>query len=463
MEAFNLEFKASEKQALALSYLMDNKTKEIGYGGWAGWGKSYIWVAWLWMMCHKYPWTRWFIWRRELSNLMKTTLNSYFKFGEDYKIPQNLMGKLDKKYNIIKFPNRSEILLLDCAEQPSDPLYTRFGSLELTWGFVDESNEVAEQALTILKTRIARQKNREYGILPKLLETFNPDQGHVKQRFWTPYKEHNLPDYRQFIPALATDNKYIDPEYIVQLENSDEITRQRLLYGNFDWSDDEGKVFRFDEVYDLFRNNIEEENVSYLTCDVARLGNDKSVIAVWRWLEMIKVVTYAQNTVDQLANRIKELEDEYEVQRKNICIDSDWVGGGVADLVRGCANFVNSQAPFKFDIERKWFVVKNFSNLKTQCYFKLKELMERRKIRVRIDWQIKSDMSRELENIYIKKSWKDSKTSIESKDDLRKRIGRSSDFADALMMRMYWIVKDLEEHSDIQEWVYEIDYSDVLY
>ena len=83
-------------------------------------------------MAHKYPGTRWFIGRKELSNLVKTTLNTYYKFGQDYKIPMHLMGKLDKKYNIIKFLNGSEILLLDCATQPADPLFTRFGSLELT-------------------------------------------------------------------------------------------------------------------------------------------------------------------------------------------------------------------------------------------------------------------------------------------------------------------------------------------
>ena len=160
MQEFKLEFKASEKQAMAMQYLMDNVTREVGYGWGAWWGKSYIWVAWLWMMVNKYPWVRYFMWRRELSNLMKTTLNSYYKFWEDYQIPLELMWKLDKKYNIIKFPNKSEILLLDCAQQPSDPLYTRFGSLELTWGFIDESNEVDLQAITILKTRISRQKNR---------------------------------------------------------------------------------------------------------------------------------------------------------------------------------------------------------------------------------------------------------------------------------------------------------------
>lgn len=70
--------------------------------------------------------------RKELQNLKKTTLNSYYKFCQDYKVPENLAGKLNSKDNIVKFMNGSEILLLDGAHNPSDPLYTRFGSLELT-------------------------------------------------------------------------------------------------------------------------------------------------------------------------------------------------------------------------------------------------------------------------------------------------------------------------------------------
>lgn len=92
--------------------------------------------------------------RRELTNLKKSTLNSYFKFLQTYEIPKKFGGKLNQKDNVITFPNTSEILLLDCSHQPSDPLYTRFGSLELTGGFVDESNEVSEQCITILSTRI---------------------------------------------------------------------------------------------------------------------------------------------------------------------------------------------------------------------------------------------------------------------------------------------------------------------
>lgn len=400
---------------------------------------------------------------------MKTTVNTYYKIGQFYWIPSKFMGKLDKKYNIIRFENWSEILLLDCATQPADPLFTRFWSLELTWGFIDESNEIDEQAITILKTRIWRQNNFKIGgknvhLVPKILQTFNPDQGHIKRNFYTPWKNWTLPDYRKFVPSLVTDNDFVDPEYIIQLKNTaDEITKQRLLYGNFDWSWDAGKLFRHDEIEDLFETNVEKKDTTYISVDVARLGDDKTVICIWRGLECIKILHYDKNTIDDIANRIKDLEYSYWVARHNIVVDSDWVWWGLADLLRGCTNFVNNSRPYRFEPEKKWFILRNYANLKAQCYFKLKEMMEKRLIRIYADWVIRDKLSEELENIFISGIDTDGKVKIEDKKDLKRRINRSPDFADAIMFRMIFLVQETEANSEIITWTYEIDYDDLLY
>ena len=395
---------------------------------------------------------------------MKTTVNTYYKLGQAYEIPAKFMWKLDKKYNIIRFENWSEILLLDCATQPADPLFTRFGSLELTGGFIDEANEIDEQAVTILKTRIARQKNKEYKLIPKLLCTFNPDQWWVKRTFYTPRKSWTLPEDRAFIPSLATDNDYIDPEYITQLRNStDEITKQRLLYGNFDWSGDAGKLFRHDEIEDLFETYVEKTDVTYISCDVARLGDDKTVICIRRWLECLKIIQYERNTITEIAERIRDLEQMYWVARRNVVVDSDWVWGWLADLLRGCTNFVNNASPYKLESEKRWYVIRNYANLKAQCYFKLKEMMEKRLIRVYADWVIRDKLSEELENIFITWIDTDGKVKIEDKKELKRRINRSPDFADAIMFKMVFLVEQLEQDADTFTGTYEVDWDSILY
>ncbi|MBO7713866.1 MAG: hypothetical protein J6S85_09880 [Methanobrevibacter sp.] len=51
----------------------------------------------------------------------------------------------------------------------------------------------------------------------------------------------------------------------------------------------------------------------------------------------------------------------------------------MADQLRGCINFVNNGRPFPT------YTNQNFANLKAQCYFKFKELAEKRLIRIHAD------------------------------------------------------------------------------
>jgi hypothetical protein len=69
--------------------------------------------------------------------------------------------------------------------------------------------------------------------------------------------------------------------------------------------------------------------------------------------------------------------------------------------LRGCTNFVNNSRPYKFEAEKKGYVIRNYANLKAQCYFKLKEMMEKRLVRVYADGVIRDKLSEELENIFI--------------------------------------------------------------
>ena len=132
MKSFTLEFEANQKQIEALELLEDQAHTEIGYGGGAGGGKSYLGVAWQWIRRIQYPNSRGFFGRKELKRLKQTTLATYFKFCRDHNIPESLRGKYNIQDSSIRFANGSEIFLLDLAYIPSDPLFERFGSLEFT-------------------------------------------------------------------------------------------------------------------------------------------------------------------------------------------------------------------------------------------------------------------------------------------------------------------------------------------
>lgn len=439
----------NEKQKEAFRYLLWHpEITEIGYWWAAWWGKSYTWVSWVWMMCNKYPWVRYFFWRQELKRLKQTTLATYFKFLGDYNIPEEQKWIYNSQDSVIRFKNGSEILLLDLAYLPSDPLYTRFGSLELTGWYVDESAEIDEQCITILMTRIWRQKNEDYWLAPKLLEWFNPDKWQVYRRYYKPWKEWTLPDYRVFIRALATDNKRLPKSYIEQLSKANEVTKQRLLYGNFDYDDTPWRLFEYNAILNMWDNPpIHWEK--YISWDIARKWKDYSIIGVWNWLDLYKIIKEEKSQLKDLSDTIRKVAQEEQVMMSHAIMDENWVWWWVIDNLR-CQWFINNarpRQPKKANIS----TVRNFDMLKTQCYFKLAEYVNTGKIRISVqDTEFKEKLIEELDVIVEIGLDQDAKTRIIKKEDIIAKLWRSPDVADMIMMRMYFEL-DKREWMDTEE------------
>lgn len=437
------KFHLTPKQALAYIKLTDNIHKEVGYGGGAGGGKSILGCYWILTQALMYPGTAYVIGRKELTNLKKTTLLSFFQVIQILDLKTSDIGTLNSQTNIFNFHNGSRIFLMDMSSQPSDPLYTRFGGLELTQAFVDESNENDLQAIEILKTRLGRCKNKEYNLIPKLLETFNPAKNHVHRRYYKPWKEGTLPKYRLFITALATDNPYLADSYIEQLRNADKITKERLLYGNFDYEDDPAKLFEYDKILDLFTNyvHIPTNAENYISCDVARFGIDKTVVIVWRDWHIEKIISMDKSSVPEVVELLNKLSKEHHVPHSNIIIDEDGVGGGVVDLIDNGKGFVNNSSPVETEYSKK---IHNYRNLKTQCYFKLAEKVQKGEIAIYDDipLEIQEGLIEDLEQIAQKNIDKDGKIEILGKDEIKEKLGRSTDYSDAMMMRCYFDIDD---------------------
>ena len=443
----------NEKQKEAFKYLLGYpEITEIGYWWWAGWWKSYTWVSWTWMMCNKYPWVRYFFWRQELKRLKQTTLATYFKFLDDYKIPESQKWIYNAQDSAIRFSNWSEILLLDLAYLPSDPLYQRFGSLELTWWYIDESAEIDEQCVTIIMTRIWRQKNDDYWISPKLLEWFNPDKWHVYRRYYKPWKEWTLPKYRIFIPALATDNKRLPKSYIEQLSKANEVTKQRLLYGNFDYDDTPWRLFDYNKILDSFSSKTPYNKRKYISCDVARQGKDKCVIFVWEWYNIIDYTVFDTSTVPEIIEEIRYYQNKYWVDNQRTIVDEDWVWWWVVDWL-GCIWFVNNSTPVSpYGARVNNYLKRNYANLKTQCYFELARVVNDWICYFDVDSEIKDKLSEELDIIVQVDIDKDSKVKIISKEEIKDKLWRSPDYSDACMMRCYFsLIYDYEAPEEQQE------------
>lgn len=383
-------------------------------------------------MCNQYPWVRYALVRDTIKNIKQTSVISLEKFYRDYNIPEDMRGKLNNVSNVITFPNWSQILLREWCYLPQDPLYNRFWSLELTGAFVEESAECPLEWIEILQTRVWRFKNEEYGILWKVLETFNPNPWHVYERYYL--KRHKDGDRAVFIPSLVYSNNFIDRGYIQNLERASEKTKQRLLYGRWDFDDNTWLLFKQWDI-DRLKENDSHGDQYFLICDVARFGKDTTRISLRRGNTWIRVFTYAKSSVEDVKTTIKLIQNQYEIEPRNIIIDADWVWGWVVDGIQYSTGFVNNSKPIETAAKS------NYANLKSQCAFLLQEKVQNGEIAIKRehldaekDWEI---LVQEMMNVYIDEKSIDGKTRIESKDKMKARIWRSPDLLDTMIMRMY--------------------------
>lgn len=433
-----IQLTPTKKQHEAYRVLFNKETKELLFGGAAGGAKSWLLAEYLTTQALRYPGTRWLMGRKELKQLKATTLNTFFKVCKHHNISQDLYS-YNSQSGVIKFANESEIVLSELKRNPSDPEFQDLGSLELTGAAIDEAGEIEKMAFEVLKTRVGRQMNKEYKILPKVLMTANPIKNWLYKDFYKPWRDGTLPPHKAFIQALPTDNPYLDENYLEQLRNiEDQATRERLLHGNWDYDDDPDALMSWQAITDLFTNTIVNQPGVFISADIARFGSDKTVLMAWRGLEVVDIQQYNQVSVTQSAQLVRDMAHKHKVPYSNIIVDEDGIGGGVVDLLGGVKGFIANSTPFAV-VQRVNQRPENFQNLKAQCSYKLASYVNQHKIKITTESSdIMELITEELAQVRSKDRDKDGKLKIVSKDEVKLRIGRSPDFADALMMRMYF-------------------------
>ena len=460
MKPIEINFEPSVKQGIAWDALGDKHTNFVGYGGSAYSGKSFLMCYWLLTQSLAYPGTYYGLGRRTLINLKKSTLETMFKVfqlcgvvgdGEHYTY--------NKTANTIEFYNGSKIFLIDTAYKPSDPLYERFGGLELTSCAIDESGETDEFAIKILFTRCGRRENHKYNITPKMLECFNPSKNHIYKRYYKPWKEEKLQANYTFIKALPQDNPASGVESYIQglLNTLDKNSIERLVYGNFEYDDDPAVLMEYDSIVDVFTNDhildrdngtevlgtIRKDGKTFrdkcITWDVAGKGQDRAVILVWIGLY---VVDYAIIPIDDGTEQVSTVnifKNRFGVSNSQIVFDADGIGGLAGMHFRGATEFHSGAKPLHGE---------NYVNLKTQCYYKLAKVVNDREMYWKTtDVDVQTETIEELEQVKQKDIDKDGKISLVPKDQVKKVLGRSPDHSDALMLRMYPIVKRGESNA----------------
>lgn len=450
---------AFPKQLLAWQAWENDKVDDVVYGGAAGGGKSYLAGQVLTSRAMKYPGCKQFLGRKELKSLMMTSyITLTQKVFPTFGLKQGIDWRLDGKYNVIHFTNGSTIALLDLAYVPSDPLFDRFGSHEYTSGWIEEASEVHFKAYDVIKSRVGRWMNIEYGIRAKLGISLNPSQDWPYRLFYVPWKEAGKPvDPKKplvsmtvmvngvehhrtfvFIPALARDNDYTAGEYYKSLATiTDPVLRARLMDGDWEFSNTKDTLFDAQTIADIFKNTVAKSDERFLIVDASRLGGDELVLGLWTGWDCFKIDRYTMKRTPESVSLIITLADQNGVPRENILIDEDGVGGGILDYIEGALGFHGGASPFGAIGEQK--KMENYENLRSQCMYHLSlKARERGMVVSEKNIETREKIADDLKQMKRRDSDKEAKLKVVKKEDMKSALGRSPDCGDMLMMRSYF-------------------------
>lgn len=438
------ELQMSARQAQAFGILRKPEAIELVFGGGARGGKTYFGSTWIIGECLEKPGSAWLIGREELKALKRTTMRTFFKVLKEFGLKKDIHYKFNAQEMVLSFANGSVVFFAELKMLPSDPEFDRLGSYDLTGYWIDEAQEVSKGAKDTLQFRLSVMTGRGWTAYPKALYTCNPKKNWIYQDFWKPIvKEKQKIPGKYFITSLFTDNPWIDHKKYKNnvIKTNDKIKIERLLFGNFEYDDDSRRLIEYDKIIDLFTRKLQQEKVEkYISADIARLGKDKTVIGLWEGLILKRVYVYHHAKTNETAQHIRQLATNEGVAMSNVIIDEDGVGGGVLDQLSGAKGFVNNSKCIQPKAAKEKPELKlNYANLKTQCTFKMAELINKGFMAIEeISEPDRIKLIEELDIIKQTEVDSDKKLSVLDKDGEKALLGRSPDYKDMLMMRMYF-------------------------
>lgn len=245
-----------------------------------------------------------------------------------------------------------------------------------------------------------------------------------------------------FVGGSIYDNKElltVDPGYLGNLSALPEDERAMQLDGCWKYRSGLHDLFNYSPLVDMFHNDfVEPTGRRYITADIALQGSDKFVILVWDGMVVTHIEEHDTSTPEYVAARIKQLASDFGVPRSRIAYDGIGNGSYLMSYLKGAIPFIGTHSPKPFRGEKR----PPYENLRTQCYYLLKEAVDKALIYIRDD---RGEMQQTIiEELRATKRRDVDKTTpnmrILKKEQIKSILGRSPDYADAIMMRMVFFL-----------------------
>jgi hypothetical protein len=148
----------------------------------------------------------------------------------------------------------------------------------------------------------------------------------------------------------------------------------------------------------------------------------------------------------QIAEEVMKYAEKHEVGYEHVAVDAVGVGGGVVDACRAKEFFVQeykagSNKGVKLDVNDSPL----YDNIRSQAFWELSEALQKGEFTIYDAIDHYAELKKDL--VVHTYEITDKVTKVESKNQMKKRLGASPDFADALSMA-WWASKQENDNYD---------------
>lgn len=420
------------------------------FGGAVGGGKTLTLCEEVVRLMLMYPGNRAYMCRRLLADFMMSTYMTL--------IEKTIVGQLislrkahhDRSKRIITFHNGSKIFYggLDDQEETggAGKSLRRIKSTEFGVIAIDEASEVTESDFRWADSRLRHKLPNDTFPPYYILLASNPSQNWIKNRFI------DSPDPKQdiFIQSLTRDNPHLPPGYEDQLKSTfrSKEWEQVYLEGSWDALRDIDQLIPYSALQKCIKcvPTRAGGRGRVIACDPALQGDDECVIQDWRFNELQdqKIFPYIEQSM-YIVGELRDWFDSKQAQR--IAVDAVGIGDGVCSRLD---ETIGSQFTMRIvagesqkeDSTRPEDKQPLFFNFKAQMWWYMRNMVLDRAVSFPDNEDSKVLIGQLASMKYHIRS--DKKITIESKEQYKKRIGKSPDRADCAVIGL-WALRDCPE------------------
>ncbi len=420
------------KQRTFAEAVFSGRYSYLLFGGAIRGGKTLAVLALLWVLCKIYPGSRWAIVRKDLPTLRRNTIPTFNKFA-----PRPFVGQINQGTWTARCANGSEIVFFP-ESVDRDPDLDRWKGLEVNGFALEECNELGEASF---EKSIERSGSwlcpGDNQPPPLVLLTCNPSGNWVKRTFYDPQQTGALAAPYYFLRATILDNPHLTEGYLrglAELKKKNPATHKRFVEGDWEAADEPDQLIQFAWVLHA-ANNVEKiPGKRGLGVDVARYGDDKTTLAHRVGNALVDLEYHEGLSIDRTSDIVGIRIAELIIDADRVHVDGVGLGAGVVDNLHRDGYAVIDVISGAKAIERKNpdgspASFYKFPNLRSQMWWEFREALRADEVCIDIDDpKLFEDLTAPRYSVTGDKMLK-----VESKDEFRKRLGRSPDAGDAVV------------------------------